>query len=1765
MLEGTAAIAVTATDAAGSNTTATQRFTVTVPNEGPGPLGTLADRTLRIEDGAVAIDLAGAFRDGDGDVLTYAAAVSSPAGVAAVSVSGSELTVRLRAAGTAAIAVTATDASGSNTTATQRFTVTVPNRAPVAVGALAERRPRIEDGPVVVDVAGAFRDPDGDALDYRAVSSSSAIATVEVSGSAVTVTPQAVGAATVTVTATDGGGSRETATQTFRVTVLPEGTGDFDKDDDGLIDIRTLAQLDAMRYDTDGDGAATRSGEAAYAAAFPDRIAGMGCPEAGCTGYELLADLDFDTNGNGVVDAGDAWWRNGAGWRPIGAPEDPYQATFAGNGHTIARLLVGGRQSRAGLFGVVGATGVIRNVGLIDVDVTGRGPGRRPRRRQRGRDRGEPCRWTRHGVRWRRRCGRTGRAQPRRGTHRRQPCDGARDESRTRPGGRPGRSTERRADHGQLRHRPRDGAVAGGLVGQNTFAGQITASYATGRVTATEDAGGLVGYQTTGRATASYWDAWTSGRARGRAGARHSTPALQEPAGYTGLYEAWNVDVDGDGAPDAPWTFESGAYPALVVDFDGDGQATWEEFGRQVRQGPTLANPTAADGAPVNLTWTAVDASHWTPAPLVTYAVYRTAGGTVTLLADAVDGLAYTDDGVDAGAEYDYQVAARLAGGEPSRSRLAVLNAPPPNAEPVAVGSLPARTLRIADGAATVDVSGAFQDPDGDGLTWTASSSAPRVATVSVSGSVVTVAPVSPGVTTVTVTATDAAGASATQSFVVTVQGIDYDLDDDRLIEIATLVQLDAVRHDLDGDGVPIGAGWAAYTAAFPDAATRKGCPAGGCSGYELLADLDFDTNGNGAADAGDDWWNDGAGWRPIGGDSSNSHHRFAATFAGNGHTIRGLYIDRDRRLGLFGMTDTWGVIRDVGLVGVDLTGRIYVGGLVGFNHGTIRGSYATGRVSGTFAGGLAGENRGRIRASYAMVRVTSEGNAGGLVGYTRYGSIRAGYATGRVTGGADVGGLVGRGQQRRRHRGELRDGSRVGLHEHGRSGGGQRRGTDHGQLLGHRNVGACRRSGGRRVGIDDGGVAGSDRLQRSVRVLERERGLGWRGGRALDVRDRRTVSRSRGRFRRRRTGDVGGVRAPGAGGADPDRAGPGGRRAGRADLDGGGREPLDAGAARDLRGLPHGGRDGDAARGRGGRPGVHRRRSGARRRVRLPGGGAGGRRRGGAQRSGRGADAAPQPAAGSGGRAVARDVARHGRCGVGGRVGCVPGSGRRPVDVCRVVLGAGRGDGRDGEDRRRGRRRRARGLDGDADAAGGGRDDGDGDGDRRGRFGGTATQSFRVTVTVPEDVDFDYDADDDGLIEIATLAQLDAVRHDLDGDGMPARAAAVASGAAAAGSGEALTPGAAAHAVAFPDAAEGMGCPAGGCLGYELAADLDFDTDGSGAASEGDAFWNGGAGWRPLGTFDEPFTAVFSGNGRTVSHLFVGGGDNAGLFGLSSGVIRGVGVVAANVTGSRCAGAVAGLNGGRVEASWSTGAVTGDSCVGGLVGVNGLWAPAGGTFRPLRGVVAASWSSADATADQWVGGLVGYDNGTVVASYATGAVTATTEGSGAGGLVGRMGFGGNRITASYATGAVTGPGGAVGGLVGHAMPHDRVEASYWDTETSGVTRGAAAASDGRRRRCRSRRGTRGCTRRGTWTWTATAYRTPRGTSGRRARIRRCRWTRTATGRRRGVSWACRGGPSRRRRSGPGPWRPRAARRRGRRRTVGRRRSPSPTIRWCRE
>ena len=72
------------------------------------------------------------------------------------------------------------------------------------------------------------------------------------------------------------------------------------------------------------------SDNADYAAAFSDADTGTLCSVASCAGYELTANLDFDTNGNGEADEGDVYWNSGSGWIPIGESGDPFVTTFEG-------------------------------------------------------------------------------------------------------------------------------------------------------------------------------------------------------------------------------------------------------------------------------------------------------------------------------------------------------------------------------------------------------------------------------------------------------------------------------------------------------------------------------------------------------------------------------------------------------------------------------------------------------------------------------------------------------------------------------------------------------------------------------------------------------------------------------------------------------------------------------------------------------------------------------------------------------------------------------------------------------------------------------------------------------------------------------------------------------------------------------------------------------------------------------------------------------------------------------------------------------------------------------------------------------------------------------------------------------------------------------------------------------------------------------------------------------------------------------------------
>ena len=100
------------------------------------------------------------------------------------------------------------------------------------------------------------------------------------------------------------------------------------------------------------------------------------------------------------------------------------------------------------------------------------------------------------------------------------------------------------------------------------------------------------------------------------------------------------------------------------------------------------------------------------------------------------------------------------------------------NRAPVAVGTLPDQRLNL-NGMLTVDVSPAFDDPDGDALTYAVSSSAPGVATVQALGPRVTLTGVGEGVATMRVTATDPGGLSATQRFRVTVAAAPAPFTDD--------------------------------------------------------------------------------------------------------------------------------------------------------------------------------------------------------------------------------------------------------------------------------------------------------------------------------------------------------------------------------------------------------------------------------------------------------------------------------------------------------------------------------------------------------------------------------------------------------------------------------------------------------------------------------------------------------------------------------------------------------------------------------------------------------------------------------------------------------------------------------------------------------------------------------------------------------------------------------------------------------------------------
>ncbi len=587
------------------------------------------------------------------------------------------------AVGTAVGTVTATDAEGSTVT----YAITEGD----------------DDGQFAIDAATGAITVAG-ALDYETTASYS-----------------------LTVAASDAAGSTATATVTITVTDI---VADYDTDDDGLIAVTTLAQLDAIRLDLDGDGASTDTG---YAAAFPDAATGMGCPAAGCTGYELMADLDFDTDGSGAVGVDDAYWNDGSGWEPIGTSAAKFTATFDGNGEEIANLTIARDSTeRVGLFGT--SSGVVRRVGLTNVDVTG------------GNYVG----------------GLVGRNE---GSITASYVTGAVEGTGIDAGGLVGWNAGTITASYATATVTGGGLDAGGLVGGNGAQAQITASYASGTVTGTKRVGGLAGFSAgrvtasyssgavtgtgtptgglvamnVGRVTASYWDTTTSGQPTSGGGTGKTTSELQTPSGYSDtIYADWNVNIDGVSGNDDPWHFgTSSQYPVLKVDFNGDGTATWEEFGDQHPNSPPVfadgetttraVDENTAAGEDIGTPVAATDADGDT----LTYAPGGTDAAHFAL--DTATGQLQTREALDYETQTTYQVTLEVSDGEGGSASITVtievgdLVDTPPAPANLAVGTLGETSVALSWDAVTgaakyrveYRVTGTDTETDAETVTWT--------------------------------------------------------------------------------------------------------------------------------------------------------------------------------------------------------------------------------------------------------------------------------------------------------------------------------------------------------------------------------------------------------------------------------------------------------------------------------------------------------------------------------------------------------------------------------------------------------------------------------------------------------------------------------------------------------------------------------------------------------------------------------------------------------------------------------------------------------------------------------------------------------------------------------------------------------------------------------------------------------------------------------------------------------------------------------------
>ena len=161
--------------------------------------------------------------------------------------------------------------------------------------------------------------------------------------------------------------------------------------------------------------------------------------------------------------------------------------------------------------------------------------------------------------------------------------------------------------------------------------------------------------------------------------------------------------------------------------------------------------------------------------------------------------------------------------------------------------------------------------------------------------------------------------------------------------------------------------------------------------------------------------------WSPMGmaDEKGKITGYYKGIFDGNGHSISGVYVNRDEAaddvdmrfkgsIGLFGYHD--GVIRNLGILDSYMRGNYYIGSICGYNNcGMIQNCYSTARVGGVlYIGGISGRiHHGIVENCYNAGNVCGNREIGGICG-DNYSIIESCYNIGSVSGNEDVGGIAG-------------------------------------------------------------------------------------------------------------------------------------------------------------------------------------------------------------------------------------------------------------------------------------------------------------------------------------------------------------------------------------------------------------------------------------------------------------------------------------------------------------------------------------------------------------------------------------------------------------------------------------------------------------------------------------------------------------------------------------------------------------------------------------